>query len=323
MSRINNQGDLFSPMLFPNESVSYDQITKPMMASNKLDGMRCIFKNGKMLSRQFKEIQNKQLNERFQSLKEVTKDGKYIFDGELYSHELNFQEIMHYCRTDDLKDDPLPESINFYCFDVLYNMENTRPAIERYADLVDFHHDLIDKQATLNRWDFSHFIILEQRTVSTPEEVKQMFEEAIAAGFEGLILKAPDSEYKYGRISIASGDGAKFKPYQTFDAKIIGVEQATKVDPTVERKVGELGYHKTSQKKGDRILIEKASAFRVPYDGKEVKVSLGLSDSEKEEIWQNRDKYVGKWIEYSAMLVGAKDLPRHPVFKGRYRVDLE
>jgi DNA ligase-1 len=284
-----------------------------MMASYKLDGMRCIFKNGEMLSRQFKPIINKQLNERFEPLKKMSLERGEIYDGELYSHELNFQEIMHYCRTDDLGDEPLPESINFYCFDWLYG---TDP--EAYPNMTaSMRYESIEEMSGMN---IPHFIGLEQRIVSTPEQVKQMFEEAIAAGFEGLILKTPESKYKFGRISIASGTAYKFKPYQTFDSKIIGVEQATEVDPTVERKVGELGYHKTSRKKGDRIPIEKASAFRVLYDGKEVKVSLAMTDEEKEKVWREKDSYTGKYIEYKAMLVGSKDLPRHPVFT-RFRED--
>lgn len=316
MSRLNTHGDNFSPMLFPNDAVGYEVVTKPMMASFKLDGMRCIFKNGEMLSRQFKPIENKQLNERFAHLKELTAgDVSIILDGELYSHELNFQQIMHYCRTDDLGSETLPESLQFHCFDILVDMKTEMPASERYANIV-----FVAGPNPRSRLPLKYFVPLEQRTVSTPEEVKKMFEEAIAAGFEGLILKDPKSPYKYGRLTTKSGMGYKFKPYQTWDAKIIGVERATEVDPSAERKVGELGYHKTSRKKGDRIPIEKASAFRVMYGDKELKVSLAMTDEEKEKVWREKDSYIEKTIEYKGMLVGSKDVPRHPVFV-RFRED--
>ena len=68
----------------------------------------------------------------------------------------------------------------------------------------------------------------------------------------------------------------------------------------------------TSKKVGDRILIEKASAFWVKYNGQDLKVTLAMTDPEKEEVWQNRDTYIGRMIEYKGMLVGAKDVPRHP-----------
>jgi DNA ligase-1 len=192
MSRLNTHGDYFSPMLYPNDAVGYEVVTKPMMASHKLDGMRCIFKNGEMLSREFKPIANKQLNERFAGLKQVTADEYVIFDGELYSHELTFQDIMHYCRTEDLGNETLPESIKFYCFDMLEPPHSDAPADERYKVLKIMKYLPEFK---------SNVEVLEQRIVSTPEEVKQMFEEAINAGFEGLILKDPNSKYKYGRIT--------------------------------------------------------------------------------------------------------------------------
>lgn len=39
-----------------------------------------------------------------------------------------------------------------------------------------------------------------------------------------------------------------------------------------------------------------------------------MTDEEKEEVWKYRKKYLGKIIEYKGMLVGSKDLPRHPVY---------
>jgi len=311
---LNPHGDDFDVMCFPNEAVGYEVVTKPMMASYKLDGMRCFFKKGEMLSRQWKPILNKQLNERFQPLKDITKNKNYILDGELYSHEIDFGEIMHYCRTEDLKDEPLPDNINFYMFDMLIDMKNNRRAEDRNKDLISFFHDLVDKSIVFDNYDFSHVYILTQLMVSTPEDAKKMFEEAVNEGFEGLILKDPDSQYKYGRITIASGDGYKFKPYQTWDARIIDVEQATEADPKAEKTITEKGYSRTSRKKGDRIPIEKASAFRVMYEDKELKVSIAATDEEKEKIWKEKDSYIGKYIEYKGMLVGAKDLPRHPVF---------
>lgn len=51
-----------------------------------------------------------------------------------------------------------------------------------------------------------------------------------------------------------------------------------------------------------------------------VKVTLAMTDVEKEEVWKNWTNYIGKTIEWKGMLVGAKDVPRHPVFI-RFRED--
>ena len=51
----------FKPMLAPIESVNLDEVNYPIFASYKLDGIRCLFIKGEMLSRSLKQIQNKQL----------------------------------------------------------------------------------------------------------------------------------------------------------------------------------------------------------------------------------------------------------------------
>jgi len=34
----------------------------------------------------------------------------------------------------------------------------------------------------------------------------------------------------------------------------------------------------------------------------------------KKEVWKNKESYIGRYIEYKGLMVGAKDLPRHPVY---------
>ena len=45
-----------------------------------------------------------------------------------------------------------------------------------------------------------------------------------------------------------------------------------------------------------------------------------MTDEEKEEVWKNKESYIGRYIQYKGMLVGAKDVPRHPTFE-RFRND--
>jgi hypothetical protein len=47
-----------------------------------------------------------------------------------------------------------------------------------------------------------------------------------------------------------------------------------------------------------------------------------MTHEERISIWNNRDKYIGKMIEYKGLEVGAKNVPRHAVFV-RFRDDLE
>ena len=51
-------------------------------------------------------------------------------------------------------------------------------------------------------------------------------------------------------------------------------------------------------------------------DGVEFSCGSGLNDALRQEIWDNRTKYLGKLVKYKYMATGIKNLPRHPVFMG-------
>lgn len=309
----------FKPMLAPNDEVNLDEVKYPLLASYKLDGIRCIFKDGEILSRSLKQIQNKQSREKFEPIRKYCEENNIILDGEIYSPKLTFQAITSFVMTKDFEDKKsikkygevkkIPEHLKFHCFD----------AIEMEQSHVRFQErDFVVQSVVM---DFENLIVgVEQFKVDSNEAVEAHFKEALGGGYEGLILKSVDGHYKFGRGTIKEGLIYKVKPYRTFDAQITGVVQATEVDPNAEKKKNELGRSVTSKKKGDRILIEKASAFNVKYEGKDLKVVLAMTDEEKEEVWRNKDSYIGRWIEYRGMLVGAKDVPRHPTFI-RFRED--
>jgi DNA ligase-1 len=310
----------FKPQLAPNEKVNLDEIKYPILASTKLDGIRCIFYKGEMLSRSLKPIVNKQLREKFQSLVDFSKEYNLILDGEIYSHELTFQDIVKYVMTQDFEDKKsikkngkvlaIPDHLKFYCFDVIRDDNFNEIFSERYNHLLKI----------VEAFYSSIIICVVQANCNSKEEINDFFEDVLKDGYEGLILKDSKGRYKCGRGTIREGLIYKVKPFRTFDAKIIDVIQATKVDPDAEKKTNELGRSVTSKKKDDRILIEKASAFLVKYEGLDLKVVIAKNDKEKEEVWKNKENYIGKTIEYKGMLIGAKDVPRHSVMI-RYRGD--
>ena len=310
----------FKPILAPNEEANLDEIQYPIMASYKLDGIRCIFYKGKILSRSLKPIQNKQLKEKFEPLRKYSEEYDVILDGEIYSPKLTFQEITSFVMTQDFEDKKsvkkfgkvmeIPEHLKFYCFDYVdegmlldtwfsKRLDLAEKVEGLYPELIEFvNHEMMDDKL----------------------DVEIFFKDALDDNCEGLILRNPKARYKFGRGTLKEGIIYKVKPYRTFDAKIIGIVQSTVVDPNAEKKINELGRSVTSKKKDDRIPIEKASAFVVEYEGQEVKPVLAMTDQEKETIWKNRGEFIGKMIEYKGMLIGAKEVPRHPVFV-RFRSD--
>ena len=298
---------LFKPQLCPNEQPDISKLRFPLLASFKYDGIRAIFINGKLLSRSLKPLENKSLNDRFHAIKQYSKDNNVILDGEFYTDSVPFNDLSGIIRSDDKE---LPEDLCFYCFDYLTEENKTF-----MARVKDYNH-----ARDLEKECKGYFHPVTQKVIGDIETLEASFQFALEHGFEGLILRNPTSHYKFGRASLKQDIAYKMKPYVTFDAKIINVVQATEAREGSEKTINELGRSVTSQKKADRVLINKAAVFTVLYEGKELGVTIALTDIEKEEIWVNKDKYLGRWIEYKGMLVGSKDLPRHPVFL-RYRDD--
>jgi DNA ligase-1 len=299
----------FRPMLAPNQVVKVEDMFAKhycLLASYKLDGIRCIFKDGEMLSRALKQFPNKQLRDRFESIKQYARCNNLILDGELLSKSVTFNELSGLTRQLDCK---LPDDLNFYCFDVI--------ECEQYNETFNSRIAHLD-----NLPELSHMEKIKNYSVFKIEEVNNLFENALAWGCDGLILRDVNGRYKFGRGTVKEGLIYKLKPFETFDAKILDVLQGTVVDPKAEKTINELGYSRTSKLKEDRLPSGRASDFVVDYEGKTLKVSIAMTQEEKEEVWNNKKKYIGRWIEYKGMLVGAKELPRHPIFL-RFRDDKE
>jgi DNA ligase-1 len=161
-------------------------------------------------------------------------------------------------------------------------------------------------------------VVVEQNKVNSKEEVEQLFEKALTNGFEGLILKNPSTWYKFGRATVNEGAMYKVKPYRTFDAKIIDIEE--RMENTSESFTNELGKSQKHNNKEAMIPTGIAGSIIVEYNGETQKVALTGEESFRKQLWAAKSHYIGKWIEYKGMLIGSKDRVRHPTFV-RFRED--
>jgi len=322
------KNDKFKPMLCPNQEVDIKSLSYPLMASTKLDGIRCIFHPELgIVSRSLKPIPNKQINEKMRHILDYCKKYNLILDGELYHKALSFQQITSLVMTKDFEDSKTTKKLekenseflrnyfitedgeyinffnplHFYCFDCInINLE--------YGNMIPFKERFNMYIST----DLKHMFPVEQFLVRNHQMVEDYYSTAIERNCEGLILKDPKGKYKYGRGTVNEELCFKVKPFIEKSAIIKSVVQATIVDPNAKKKINELGYSETSKKKDDRILIERAACFLVDWEGKDLKISIAATIPEKENIWNNKEIYIGKEVCFKAMDVGAKDLPRHP-----------
>jgi DNA ligase-1 len=114
-------------------------------------------------------------------------------------------------------------------------------------------------------------------STSEGQDVMRRFaDDAVAQGFEGIMIKDKDAPYECRRSSF----WMKWKPTITVDLDIIGFEEGT------GRNQGRLGA----------IICEGVD------NGRDIRVNVGsgLSDANRDEYWSSRDHLLGRVVEVQA-----------------------
>lgn len=288
------------------------KIKKPLLASNfdpekakfpyivtpKIDGIRFVMVNGVALSRTFKPIRNRYIQ---RILSENLPDG---IDGELTSGE-TFQTttsaVMSY------EGEP---KFHVWIFDYLFPEED---------EILPYYLRI------LNMPDIPEIVphtILSGTTVKTQEEMNEVEELFLQNGFEGMMVRDPFGTYKFGRSSVKENILLKVKRFEDAEAVIIDIEE--KMRNNNEAQLDAFGNIKRSSSIEGMIAAQTAGKIIAKdSEGKIIAIGSGLNDELCQELWNNKEKYIGKLVKYKFFQHGVKELPRHPVFMGfRHEDDL-
>jgi DNA ligase-1 len=112
------------------------------------------------------------------------------------------------------------------------------------------------------------------------------------------------------------------KRFEDSEARIIGFEE--QCTNTNEAEEDELGHTKRSTHQENMIPnghLGKFVAIEIgdrPWKGRELKIggAKGMTKEMRKEIWENKDKYLGKVVKYTFQPYGIKELPRLPIWVG-------
>lgn len=275
---------MFKPMLACNVT-DLTKIKFPVYCSPKIDGIRCVILDGKVLSRSLKPIPNKYIQEQLSSLPNL--------DGELYIHGKSFNDISSEVMSEE--GEPHFELI---VFDVILD----KPFNERLSILSELDSS-------------DHHKVLVYTEVNSVEHLLSLEEACLEFGHEGLMIRAPQGPYKYGRSTEKEGYLMKLKRFE--DSEAIIVDFAPEYENTNVQIVNELGHKKRSSHKENKVAKEMCGALIVQdvKTGIESRVSAGLDHDLKKDIWINKALYKGRLIKYKYMS-SLKEKPRHPTFLG-------
>jgi DNA ligase 1 len=268
----------------------------------KLDGVRVITivrSDGRvdMFSRNGKELANfphiaQQISNVVQ-LKGSSKSMDLVLDGEIMSS--SFQDLMTQVhRKSDVK-----------ATDAILNLFDVLP-------LEDFEKGFYNKtqrvrSSMVQFWVGQNHEMLPNVTALANEEVdldtaegqlryKEINAQAVAGGYEGIMIKDPEAGYECKR----SVSWLKLKPFIEVSLAVVAVEEGT------GKNVGKLGA----------LVCEGVD------DGKAIRVNVGsgLTDEDRVTYWDNADTLIGDIVEVRADAItqnqdGTYSL-RFPRFKG-------
>lgn len=196
-----------------------------------------------------------------------------VYDGEMIAHgDFKDSTARFNATTKILGKDGEKKNIDFICFDYIEDI-NAFFNYEEYK--VPRYERLIDLYKTLNNLDLEYIqlvpiymnnVLVEEETVDI---IMNMYEKAIAQGEEGLVIDIADASY----VRAKGTSMFKLKPEISGDFKVIDVVEGKGKD------AGRLG------------------AFIIEYKDNLVHVGSGLTDTIREEVWADPNKYIGKLIE--------------------------
>ena len=290
------------PLKAPTESITNEQLTQlryPFLGSPKIDGIRCLIIDGEPKTSSLKPQPNDYVRNYLADFKFNYLDGELVVGNPSDPNSFNNS-------TGPLRRKDGTPDFTFLIFD--YFAEPSKPYTERWIDHTIVFNDIRVK-------------ILPQTLLHCPNDVIAFESKCVDMGFEGAMIRSLDGVYKQGRATFREANIFKRKPLEDSEAVIIGF---TELQINLnEQTTNELGLSKRSSHQENKFGADTLGSFilldlkwKQPFNCRG-KISASLA----KEIWDNKEKYLGKKVTYKYQKHGSIDAPRQPIFKAFYEED--
>jgi len=193
------------PMLAQKFQERKHDIKYPCYVQPKLNGVRCIYKNGKFLSRQGNE---------FETLGHLAIELMTlpiaVPDGEIYIHGMTFQDIIRKVKKDR---GTATCTLEYWIYDQI----NKDPFKGRTAAI----------KAAFAKTKAPHLKYVETEIANSEADVKKFHDKYVQAGFEGVIIRNMDGLYQ---VKHRSNDLQKYKEFIDEEFVIVGGHEGSGPD---------------------------------------------------------------------------------------------
>lgn len=297
----------FKPML-AGKAPALADLRYPVFTSPKLDGVRAIIRDGRVLSRNLLEIP-------CPTVQELFGDSRFNgFDGELIVGPPVAKDAFRRTSSIVMSHDAVDTRLASIVFHVFDDWSHDGTFDERY--------DSIRKRISKSSKIFS---VVPHARLANVHMVQTMEELYVGDGYEGLMIRDPQGAYKFGRSTTKEGGLLKLKRFEDMEAEVIGFKELKHNDN--EDRTGGLAQRRSSKKEGKRGG-QVLGAFQVrglsgPFQSVEFDVGTGLSHDDRVAFWEAQGGLLGKILKCRYFPLGSKDKPRFPVFLGfRHKADM-
>jgi ATP-dependent DNA ligase len=263
--------DVPLPMLAHDYNKRGKSIKYPCFVQRKYDGTRCVGIPCKgLFSRNRKQ---------YPHLKHIVDEinklpPEIVLDGELYSDTLTFQEIVGIVKRETLKkeDQEKQLQIEYHVYDIISDKMSYE---QRYNTLQNIFH----------KYSFKHIRFVETCVCESEQRMKELHNQYVAEGYEGIMLRNKSGAYKNAR----SVDLQKYKEFFDDEYEVI------------DYKEGE------GQEEGCVLWICKTP------EGKIFNCRPRGTREDRMELFKNGKQYIGKKLTVRFQELTDEKAPRFPV----------
>lgn len=293
----------FKPMLASPADFSILQY--PLFASPKLDGIRAVVLDGKLVSRKLLHIPNKHV---FNVLSLTEFDG---LDGELIVGSPTADDVYRVTNSAVMSHQGAPE-FTYHVFDLHDYVARFTTRLEILRDRIDEFNAAARQVERRLLGEASCKIVLHEHVhINDEAELLEYEAKQIELGYEGLILRSGMGVYKHGRSTAREQYMLKVKRFEDSEAEVLGVVEEMFNGNEAEK--DNLGRTKRSKAKAGLVGKGTMGALQVRdlKTGVEFEIGTGFTAADRQRTdWQ------GKIVKYKYFPIGVKDKPRHPVYLG-------
>ena len=304
----------FTPML----AVKYDpaKLYFPMIVSGKIDAIRCIILNGVALARSLLPIPNKHVQKLLGGNPAL--EG---FDGELVVGSITASDVYTISESALMSEDGEPD-FTFHVFDYIPAAGAQKDSPINRDTPYEIRLSEVTREIMFNPAVPSCVKLVPYFSVYGLEDLATAEKDLVGRqNYEGVMLRHPHGEYKYGRSTVNEGWLLKVKRFEDMEVRVIGFEEMKRNTNAAE--IDERGYTKRSKSEDGMVAGGTLGKLLVvglngPFEGVEFSVGggKGFTRELRDYIWTHQEEFLNKTGVVEFFPYGSKDAPRHPGWKG-------